>query len=169
MIEFLAPVLASAVAGVFASLLSTFLRSYVYDRRKNRESLRYEIGGRSIKVPIASDLQSLEHRVRSLEAVSPTLAVLDGWQMISAAVIDRASATLGEKYKPAEDVLQIARAFPDITPAFLSKMERLKHLRNSVAHSASNIDDKSLRESVHDIVPILTALGMQYKPNPVEA
>jgi len=161
MIDLLVPALLSAVAGGAAKLLSTTLKDYLSSKRT---SLRYEqAGSKPVEIHAVTDYESLEQRLNALQAISPRLAVLDGWNMVSAAILDRASSTLGKSYKPEDDVLQIASSIPDLAPELLSKMERLKQLRNGIAHGGIEIDDASMRQSVADIAPILTAVGMQFK------
>jgi hypothetical protein len=164
MIDFIAPAVLSAVAGLVSGWLGSYLKDRLTTRAKTHDSLRYEIEGRdAIDVPIATDLESLRRRITLMESVSPRLAILDGWQMVSAGIIDRASTSSMPEYKPSQNTLQIARQIPGISAELISKIERLQACRNSVAHSVGGIDSLTLKASIDDVFPILQELAAEHK------
>lgn len=164
LVELIGPVTLSAIAGVVAQFASRYFKSRLHPNDGTADALRFEQeGGTSIDVPVAMDFDSLQRRVQSLQAVSPRIAIIDGWNMIAAAIIDRAAATLGKSYEPSQNVLEIAKQFPELTPELHAKIVRLGHLRNSIVHRGDDIRDDSLTEAIRDIVPILSAVGMAFK------
>lgn len=160
MIEVAAAVL-SAVAGSLAAVVASFVKLRLERRKKEDGHLKFEIEGRkTVDVPVAKDLSSLQGRVKALAEISPRLAILDGWLLVETAVLRRARVTSDATFDPSQNILQIARVIPGITPETIANLEKLRRSRNLVAHSAGEVQDGALTEAVDLIVPILSEIGL---------
>ncbi|AEG91358.1 hypothetical protein [Ramlibacter tataouinensis] len=159
MIE-VAAALLSAVVGALAAVFASIVKVRLAKRRLEDGDLKYEIKGRAINVPVAKDLTSLERRVSSLMDISPRLAVLDGWGLVTRAILQRARLSRDSKFDASQNVLQIARDIPEISEETIERLSRLRVARNLVAHGAENVEDVRLRQAAELIVPILSEIGI---------
>jgi len=166
MIEFVAPAVLSALAGLVSSLVASYAKARLAERDKSHGSVKYEINGNeSVTVPEASDAKTLQERVEALARISPSIAVLDGWSMIASAILNRAQESLGAEIDASQNLVQIARSLPEIKPETLLRIERLRAARNLVAHSAEHLTSATVKSAVEDIVPALRALDARYRAN----
>ncbi|MBT9502322.1 MAG: hypothetical protein IV092_13810 [Burkholderiaceae bacterium] len=164
MIDFLAPAALSALAGFGANILATYIKDLLSKRHEKHDSLKYEVEGKTtIEVPEATDADSLRQRVDALRRVSPRLAILDGWSMISAAILEQASSSLGKKIDASQNVVQIARELPGLSTGLLSRIERIRSCRNLIAHSSPDIDPEVLAQAAEDVLPALHEIGVFQK------
>ncbi|MEQ6474558.1 hypothetical protein [Comamonas sp. wu1-DMT] len=160
MIDFLLPAVLSALGGVAANLLATHIKFLLAKQHDRHESLKFEVQGKTtIEVPEATDADSLRKRVDALKRISPRLAVLDGWSLLSAAILERASSSLGKKFDASQNIVQIARELPDLSPELLARIERIRSCRNLIAHSVKDIDADVLARAAEDVVPALREIG----------
>ncbi|WP_395457218.1 hypothetical protein [Acidovorax delafieldii] len=160
MIDFLAPAALSAVGGLAANLLATYIKFLLAKRHNRHESLKFKVQGKTtIEVPEATDADTLRQRVDALIRISPRLAVLDGWSLLSAAILERASSSLGKKFDASQNIVQIARELPGLSPELLARIERVRSCRNLIAHSVKDIDADVLARAAEDVVPALREIG----------
>jgi hypothetical protein len=112
--------------------------------------------------PIAKDPESLRKRIERLARRAPRLAILDGWSMVSDAVLMRARSSLGADFDPSKEIVEIANELPGMTPSQIERIERLKTVRNLVAHSREAIPEGELTTAIADLFPLLLELGPDY-------
>lgn len=164
MIEFWAPAVLSVIAGVVSGVIANYAKGVLKEHKKSNDSLKYEIDGNDpISVPEAIDPETLQQRVNAFAKLSPRLAVLDGWNMVSIAILKNAQASLGNDIDANQDIVRIARDIPGITPETIRRIERLSYARNVVVHSTENFPQESLIGAVQDIVPALEELDARYR------
>lgn len=84
--------------------------------------------------------------------------------MIEASILDRASSIKGNDAVRAGDVIVIARSLPDVMPATIDKLERIRKFRNLVAHAADlSGQDDELRAVVNEVVPVMEELNPRFR------
>lgn len=152
--------LLSAAAGTLAAVVGSLVKISLA-KRKEDGHLRFEIqGGKSVDVPDARDITSLQKRVDALANISPRLAILDGWTLISRAILQRAKQTPNQEFDASQNLVHIAGKIPGISQDTIVRLDQLRKARNLVAHGAENLENTSLREAVQLIVPIIKDIGL---------
>jgi hypothetical protein len=156
-------ILAAAVAMFLAFIASHIVRSYL-ERGKRKVDLRLARDGVEVDLPVATNWETLKKRLEVLSGISPRIAVLEGWSMIEASILDRASSIKGNDAVRAGDVIVIARSLPDVMPATIDKLERIRKFRNLVAHAADlSGQDDELRAVVNEVVPVMEELNPRFR------
>ena len=77
-IESIVAVFGGVISSYAASLLKIFLVNH-----KGGTSLQLKSGRTEVKLSLASDLNTLKEKIVALQRVSPRLAILYGWELLS--------------------------------------------------------------------------------------
>jgi hypothetical protein len=156
-------IVAAAVAMFIAFVCSRVVRSYV-KRRQRTVDVRLERNGVEVDLPAATSWESLKMRLEVLSEISPRVAVLEGWTMIEASILNRASSIADNDAVRASDVIAIAQSLPGVQPATIDRLKRIRKFRNMVAHAADlSGQDDELRAVVGEIVPAMAALNPRFQ------
>jgi hypothetical protein len=142
---------------------SHLMRSYL-EGRKRKVELRLEKNGAEVDLPVATNWATLTKRLEVLSKISPRIAILEGWAMIEASILNSASSIKDNDAVRASDVIAIAQSLPNVRPATIDKLKRIRRFRNLVAHAGDlSGQGDELRAVVDEIVPVMEELKPRFQ------
>lgn len=156
----IAPILISGFVGVVAGFVGRHFKEVLQRKHKDEEPLRYGIvGSNSIEVPSAKDWASLQQRLSALHQISPTLAVLDGWTLVEAAIKSRQQKFGAFGQDSYQDPLTALSILPNMSDDLKEEISKLRRVRNLVAHAQVGPNDLAAESAANSVLSILERLG----------
>lgn len=153
--------LVAALAGLMSGWGANFLKDFI-SRRFDRGMLRLksESGEAAVTLPEPSSPQNVEKRLTALLTLSPRLAVLDSWRIVSQAVVEAAFGRTASALDSTADIIAIVRKVPNMSNETIGRIDRLRELRNMVAHSLAEDSptQSEIRATLTDVSEIMVAL-----------
>ncbi|CAN7543574.1 hypothetical protein [Caballeronia sp. LjRoot31] len=160
----------TAILAVVSYFVGIGAKKYVWHREKS-QSLILKKNGTEIDLPSVQDPDSLRKRISALFDISPRLAVLYGWNLAEATIIDRLSVTDEKVLSTVPDIVALAANLPDIDEDALQRLSELRKFRNLIAHSPglAETENNRLTEVAKEIYPLLMRLRPRFGQKAEEA
>ncbi|MHC8327495.1 hypothetical protein [Pseudomonas sp. LB1P83] len=163
------------VLGTIVGLAVHFIKAYIskLDSHISKDIFLKLGGATPIKISPPQDIDSFMKRMHDLQKLSPQLAIIDGWNSIHQALVNRVatynSKRVGALNNFSEDIFKNftmveLEVMANLDTNTIRKIDTFRKMRNMIVHQIDtpSISDEEMRKVAGSSEQIINSIGPEY-------